>query len=109
MKNNPDHQQLKHLARLQARFGEEHFQKISRFLEHEEWEATNNGVERTGRAFRHLQRSRYDFRKSTFIENAIRAKAWLAKQGSSPKNTPPPGRCARGRKAACRSGVPAAG
>ncbi len=82
--------------------------KISRFLEHEEWEATNNGVERTGRAFRHLQSLRYNFRKQTSIENAIRAKAWLAKQKSSPKSTPPPGRCARGRKAGCRSGVPAA-
>ena len=34
------------------------FSLLKRFLEHEGWEATNNGVERTGRAFRHLQRSR---------------------------------------------------
>jgi hypothetical protein len=108
LKANPDYQKLEHLARLQARFGEEHFQKVSRFLEHEEWEATNNGAERTGRGFRHLQRSRYNFRKPVFIENAIRARAWLAKQGSSPTSTSPSGRCARGRKAACRSGVPAA-
>jgi hypothetical protein len=39
------------------------FLKISRFLEHAGWEATNNGVERMGRTFRHLQRSRYNFRK----------------------------------------------
>jgi hypothetical protein len=108
LKNNPDYQKLEHLAGLQARLCEEHFQTVSRFLEHEEWEATNNGVERTGRAFRHLQRSRYNFRKPTSIENAIRARAWLTKQGSSPTSTPPPGRCARGRKAGCRSGVLAA-
>jgi lambda repressor-like predicted transcriptional regulator len=108
LKDNPDYQKLEHLAGLQARLCEEHFLKISRFLEHEEWEATNNGVERTGRAFRHLQRSRYNFRKPVSIENAIRAKAWLAKQGSSPRSTPPPGRCARGRKVGWRSGVPAA-
>lgn len=108
LKSNPDYQKLEHLAGLQARLCEEHFQKVSRFLEHEGWEATNNGVERTGRAFRHLQRSRYNFRKPTSIENAIRARAWLAKQESSPRSTPPPGRCARGRKAGWRSGVPAA-
>jgi hypothetical protein len=108
LKDNPDYQKLEHLAGLQARLCEEHFQKVSCFLEHDEWEATNNGVERTGRAFRHLQRSRYNFRKPVSIENAIRARAWLAKQGSSPTSTPPPGRCARGRKAGCRSGVLAA-
>jgi hypothetical protein len=108
LKNNPDYRKLEHLGGLQARLGEEHFLKISRFLEHEEWEATNNGVERKGRAFRHLQRSRYNFRKPVSIENAIRARAWLAKQGSSPTSTPSPGRCARGSKAGCRFGVPAA-
>jgi transposase len=109
LKDNPDYQKLEYLGGLQARFCEEHFRKVCRFLEHEEWEATNNGVERTGRAFRHLQRSRYNFRKPTSIENAIRARAWLAKQGSSSlRSTPPPGRCARGRKVGCRSSVPAA-
>jgi hypothetical protein len=108
LKDNPDYQKLEHLAGLQARLCEEHFQKVSCFLEHEGWEATNNGAERTGRAFRHLQRSRYNFRKPTSIENALRARAWLAKQGSSPRSTPPPGRCTRGRKAGCRSSVPAA-
>jgi hypothetical protein len=108
LKNNPYYQKLEHLAGLQARFCEEHFQKVSRFLEHEEWEATNNGVERAGRAFRHLQRLHYNFRKPTSIENAIRARAWLTKQGSSARSTAPPGRCARGRKAGCRSSVPAA-
>jgi hypothetical protein len=108
LKDNPDYQKLEHLGGLQARLCEEHFQKVSRFLEHEEWEATNNGVERTGRAFRHLQRSRYNFRKPLSIENAIRARAWLAKQGSSPTSTPPPSRCARGSKAGCCSGVSAA-
>ena len=107
LKNNPDHHKLEHLAGLQARFCEEHFQKVSCFLEHEEWEATNNGVERMGRAFRHLQRSRYNFREPASIEDAIRAKAWLAKEGNSPRNTPP-GRCIGGYKTGHCSGVPAA-
>jgi hypothetical protein len=108
LKTNSDYQKLEHLAGLQARLCEEHFQKVSRFLEHDEWEATNNGVERAGRAFRHLQRSRYNFREPTSIEDAIRARAWLAKEESSLTSTPSPGRCARGRKAGCRSGAPAA-
>lgn len=105
LKDNPDYQKLEHLGGLQARLCEEHFQKVSRFLEHEEWEATNNGVERTGRAFRHLQRSRYNFRDPVSIEDAIKVRAWLAKEGSTPTSTSPPGRCTRGRKAGFRSSV----
>jgi hypothetical protein len=75
LKDNPDYQKLEHLGGLQARFCEEHFQKVSCFLKQGDWEATNDGVERTGRAFRHLQRSRYNFRKPTSIENAIRVRA----------------------------------
>lgn len=42
---------LKPLARLQARLGEEHFSKISRFLRSPKWEATmvpNAAPERSG-------------------------------------------------------------
>jgi hypothetical protein len=100
LKNNPAYRQLKHLAGLQARFCEEHFQKVSRFLEQDGWEATNNGAERTGRAFRHLQRTRYNFRKPGSIEDAIRARALILKTRSTPtEEEPSPGRCARGRKA----------
>jgi transposase len=99
LKDNPDYQQLKHLAGLQARFCEEHFQKVSRFLEQDGWEATNNGVERMGRAFRHLQRSRYNFRKPGSIEDAIKVGAWFSKERSTPTEGLRLGRCARGRKA----------
>ena len=58
LKNDPRYRSLKHLGRLQARLDEEHFSKISRFLEQDRWEATNNGAERMGRAFRHLQKPR---------------------------------------------------
>src|SRR4051812_7678889 len=51
LKNNPDYGALKHLACLQARLGADHFLKVSRFLEYNDWEVTNSGVERTGRAF----------------------------------------------------------
>jgi transposase len=110
LKNNPDYQKLKHLAGLQARFCEEHFLKISRFLEHAGWEATNNGVERTGRTFRYLQRSRYNFRKPASIEDAIKARAHILRKESPPagEDGSLPGRCVRGRKARRLSGAPVA-
>jgi hypothetical protein len=98
---DPCYQKLKPLARLQARFGEAQFDRICAFLRSEQWEATNNGAERSARAFRHLQSAHYDFRKAHSIEAAIKATAWLCKEeNSAAPSGPPPGRCARGRKAA---------
>ena len=72
LRTNSDYRLVKHLARLQSRFCEEHFLKVSRFLEQDGWEETNNGAERTGHAFRHLQRPHYNFRKPASIEEAIK-------------------------------------
>jgi hypothetical protein len=104
---DPCYQKLKPLARLQARFGEAQFERISAFLRSEEWESTNNGAERTARAFRHLQAPHYNFRKPESIERALRARASLSKE-ASPTGGPPPGRCARGRKAKRTSEMPMA-
>jgi transposase len=104
---DPRYQKLEPLARLQARFGEAQFRSISAFLGSEEWEATNNGAERTARAFRHLQAPHYNFRKPESIERALRARASLCKD-NSPTGGPPPGRCARGRKAKRTSEMPQA-
>lgn len=99
---------LKPLARLQARLGEEHFQKVSSFLSSPDWEATNNGAERSARAFRHLQAPHYDFRRTQSIEDAIKARAQLARQPSTVAQSPLAGRCARGRKARQVAEMPAA-
>jgi hypothetical protein len=104
---DPRYQKLKPLARLQARFGEAQFERISAFLRSEEWESTNNGAERTARAFRQLQGPHYNFRKPESIERALRARASLSKD-SSPTGGPPPGRSARGRKAKRTSEMPMA-
>jgi lambda repressor-like predicted transcriptional regulator len=108
LKSNREYQALKLLARLQARFDEEHFLKISSFLKCPQWEATNNGAERCARAFRHLQAPHYDFRKPQSIEGAIKIKAWLSKEENSPTGGPTPGRCTRGRKARRTSEMPMA-
>ena len=108
LKSNPGYRALKPLARLQARFDEEHFLKISSFLKCPQWEATNNGAECCARAFRHLQAPHYDFRKPRSIEGAIKAKAWLSKEENSPMGGPPSGRCTRGRKVRRTSEMPMA-
>ena len=104
---DPCYQKLKPLTRLQARFDEAQFERISSFLRSERWEATNNGAERTARAFRHLQAPHYNFRKPESIERAVRATASLSKE-ASPTGEPPPGRSARGRKAKRTSEMPMA-
>jgi lambda repressor-like predicted transcriptional regulator len=99
---------LKPLARLQARLGEEHLEKVSSFLRSQEWEATNNGAERSARAFRHLQAPHYNFRRSPSIDDAIKARAWLSRQQNTVAQSPPPGRCARGRRTRRTAGMMAA-
>jgi lambda repressor-like predicted transcriptional regulator len=99
LKNDPSYRRLKHLERLQARVDEEHFLKICRFLEQDHWESTNNGAERMGRAFRHLQKRRYNFRKSESIRRVIEVGACISKEEKLHKEEVVPGRCARGRKA----------
>jgi hypothetical protein len=105
---DPRYQKLEPLARLQARFGEAQFERISPFLRSERWEATNNGAERCARAFRHLQAPHYDFRMPHSIESAIEAKAWLSKEENSPTGGASPSRSARGRKAKLTSEMPMA-
>src|SRR4051812_31461549 len=74
LRDDERYRTLKPLARLQARLGEEHLQKVSSFLSSADWEATNNGAERSARAFRHLQAPHYDFRRTQSIEDAIKAR-----------------------------------
>jgi transposase len=87
------------LARLQARLCEEHFEKISSFLRRPQWEATNNAAERGARGFRHLQAPHYNLRRTHSIDDAVKARAQLLGKQSAATRSPPPGRCARGRKA----------
>ena len=49
---NPDYRVLAPLRNVQDLMTPERFSRISQFLRQPRWEATNNGAERTGRAFR---------------------------------------------------------
>jgi len=54
-RDNPAYAAYPPLRRVQAQVDAEQFDRLSAFLDHPGWEATNNGAERMGRAFRHTQ------------------------------------------------------
>jgi len=58
------------LRRVQERMTAE-FERLSQFLRNPQWEATNNGAERAGRAFRHGQAAHFNLRSRPALEGAI--------------------------------------
>ena len=74
------------------------FTKLSQFLRHPHWEATNNGAERTGRAFRHGQAPHFRLRTATAINGALRVVAFQAKEHVTAPPVPPTRLCPRGRR-----------
>lgn len=86
------------LRRVQDRITEERFSHLSQFLHHPEWEATNNGAERGGRAFRHRQGPHFNLRSPEAIEGAIVIAACQRKAAASAPLASKSLRCTRGRK-----------
>ena len=85
------------LRRVQERVTPAHFEKLSHFLRHPTWEATNNGAERGGRAFRHLQGPHYNVRSEKSIHGAIELRA--QQQQARARGEPQRGtQSSRGRK-----------
>ena len=76
-RTNPDYLAVSHLAKVIKNIPPPQFRQLSHFLTQPHWEATNNGAERTGRAFRHLQAPHFNLRKSQSIEGAIKIVACL--------------------------------
>jgi len=90
---------------VQTQVDAEQFEKLSAFLEHPGWEATNNGAERRGRAFRHTQAPHFTLRTPEAIDGALTVQAVLRKdaaergtdaaaarstQGRAPRQSTPP-------------------
>lgn len=63
------------LRRLLEQMTDAHFEQLCPFLQHPHWEATNNGAERAGRAFRHGQAPHFNLRSAESIEGALIAAA----------------------------------
>ncbi len=68
------------LRRVQGRMTLRRFEKMSQFLRDPRWEATNNGAERTGRAFRHRQGPHFNLRTTEMIEGALVVAAFQRKE-----------------------------
>lgn len=95
----PTYRESKIFKRIQDRITAERFTKLSHFLHHPAWEATSNGAERAGRAFRHRQAPHFNLRSTKSIEGALTAAAFQQKQMASTANrVSPANRSTRGRK-----------
>jgi hypothetical protein len=95
---NPAYRQVAPLRRVQQHVDEARFTKLSQFLRQPAWEATNNGAERRGRAFRHQQAPHFTLRATPAIDGALKASAILQQEQVVGTARPAAGRCRRGRK-----------
>ncbi len=85
------------LRRARAQLTPERFAHLSQFLRHPAWEATNNGVERAGRGFRHGQGPHFNLRSVASIEGALKVRAYRRKE-TADTMPPPVALCRRGRR-----------
>jgi hypothetical protein len=76
-RTNPAYRSVSKLQRIGDRITVSRFQRVSQFLCNPEWKATNNGAERTGRAYRHRPAPHFNLRKKESIEDAIVVNACL--------------------------------
>ena len=83
---------------LQRRVTPAKFEQLSHFLQQPQWEATNNGAERAGRAFRHHQAPHFNLRSQETIAGTITVVACLRKTAATRPAAPPLHTCQRGRK-----------
>ena len=95
---NPDYHALAPLRKVQDLMTSARFTQLSQFLRHPHWEATNNGAERTGRAFRHGQAPHFRLRSEAAIGGALRVVAFQAKERTIAPPTPLTRLCPRGRR-----------
>jgi hypothetical protein len=96
---NPDYRALPPLRKVQDLMTPERFTRLSQFLRTPHWEATNNGAERAGRAFRHGQAPHYRLRTPTAIDGALRVVASQTKERAVAPPAPIIRLCPRGRRA----------
>lgn len=73
---NVTYRALPQLRRVQDRMTASKFDQLSQFLRNPEWESTNNGAERAGRAFRHRQAPHFNLRTEVSIDNALKQIAY---------------------------------
>jgi transposase len=96
-RTKPAYQALAHLKYVQDQMTPAKFENLSQFLHQPEWEATNNGAERAGRAFRHRQAAHFNLRNKESIEGELNVSAYLRQQAALQPSPEPFHTCQRGR------------
>jgi transposase len=95
---DPTYAAVPALRRIQDRMTDARFEKLSQFLRHPHWEATNNGAERGGRAFRHLQGPHFNLRQQETINGALMVTACQRQLAATSPPTRQANRCRCGRR-----------
>jgi hypothetical protein len=80
-----------------------HFEQLGSFLRNPRWEATNNGAERAGRAFRHDQAPHFNLRTEESIEGALIVAACQRKTATRNGPLRQANRATRGRQPLARA------
>ena len=97
-RENPVYQAVAPLRRVQRQVDAARCTKLSQFLRVPQWEATNNGAERRGRASRHQQAPHCTLRTVTTLEDDLKAEAFRRKEEREAATSSAARRCTRGRK-----------
>jgi len=97
-RTDPAYQALPALQKVQDLMTPTRFARLSQFLRHPHFEATNNGAERMGRAFRHGQAPHFRLRTEGAIEGALRVVMAQTKDRAATPPTPLPRLCMCGRR-----------
>jgi transposase len=93
-----EYREIAALRRVQGRMAGRRFEKLSQFLRDPRWEATNNGAERMGRAFRHQQAPHFTLRAVDTIEGALVMAACQRRETTLSPIYEPLHICQRGRR-----------
>ncbi len=103
------YEQLEPLKKVQAAVDDAQFERLSHFLRDAAWEATSNGAERMGRAFRHRQAPHFCLRTEQAIEDALVLGAFERKEQATAPRRERLHRCQRGRhrREPAQAGLPA--
>ena len=97
-RSNPAYLSEPACRRVLDKMTDAQFEHLSPFLRNSRWEATKNGAERAGRAFRHEQGPHFNLRTQESIGGALIVRANQTKAAALSPATQQAGRATRGRK-----------
>ncbi len=104
-RTNEEYATIPLLGKMQQRMDEARFTHLSPFLRDPLWEGTNNGAERMGRTFRHLQKPRFGLRTDEAREGALIAHAMQTPHNHDQTTLPQAHRSTRGRRGTTTGGL----